>query len=295
MIDPPLDHVYVAARRVLLDALVALDAHSRAVIVVGAQAIYLRTADEQFASVAPFTTDSDLTLDPGKLTDLPRLETAMREANFELRQLDGGNVEPGTWVRAAEIGGRRYNVPVDLIVPAGAAPRAGRRGARLGGHGNQAARKIAGLEAALVDFGPMEVTALEPEDGRRIVANVAGEAALLIAKLHKLQDRTTSGNGNRLHDKDAADVIRLMQATSPSDVGFTIARLSSGGVASEVSKLAVGYLKDLFGGRNGAGVKMAAQALRLGLPEGRIAALSIAYTRDLAEALATEASRQVTP
>lgn len=42
---PPdsLDPRYVAARRVLLDALTALAVHLRAIIVVGAQAIYLRT------------------------------------------------------------------------------------------------------------------------------------------------------------------------------------------------------------------------------------------------------------
>ena len=51
---------YVAARRILLDALEALAAHGDAFIVAGAQAIYLHTGmvalDE---SVSPYTIDGD--------------------------------------------------------------------------------------------------------------------------------------------------------------------------------------------------------------------------------------------
>lgn len=39
------DPLYVEARRVLLDALEALSAHGDAIIVAGAQAVYLRTGD----------------------------------------------------------------------------------------------------------------------------------------------------------------------------------------------------------------------------------------------------------
>ena len=48
--DP--DQAYVLARRVLLDALEALDDQRDAVILVGAQAIYLHTGDADLA-VAP--------------------------------------------------------------------------------------------------------------------------------------------------------------------------------------------------------------------------------------------------
>lgn len=41
--------LYVAARRVCLDALFALAPHGRALIVVGTQAIYLRTGDTDLA------------------------------------------------------------------------------------------------------------------------------------------------------------------------------------------------------------------------------------------------------
>ena len=68
----------------LLDALEALQAHRNAVIVVGAQAVYLRTSDSDLA-VAPFTTDGDLALDPSLLADEPALEDAMRARGFRLR------------------------------------------------------------------------------------------------------------------------------------------------------------------------------------------------------------------
>jgi hypothetical protein len=74
---------YVAARTVLLDALQALAAHRRALVVVGAQAVYLRTGSAGLV-VAPYTTDGDVALDPSLLGDDPLLEEAMRQQGFRL-------------------------------------------------------------------------------------------------------------------------------------------------------------------------------------------------------------------
>lgn len=60
MTTPP---EYVLARSVLLDALEALGTHLDAVILVGAQAIYLHTGDADL-NVPPTTTDADLALAP---------------------------------------------------------------------------------------------------------------------------------------------------------------------------------------------------------------------------------------
>ena len=75
MADPfDLDPLYIAARRVLLDALFALEPQGKAVIVVGAQAVYLRTGlTDGAATIAPYTTDGDLALDPALLGDEPEL------------------------------------------------------------------------------------------------------------------------------------------------------------------------------------------------------------------------------
>jgi len=62
------DAVYVLARRILLDALQALGDQRDALVLVGAQAIYLHTGDGDLA-VAPYTTDGDIALDPSELSD----------------------------------------------------------------------------------------------------------------------------------------------------------------------------------------------------------------------------------
>ena len=40
---------------------------------------------------------------------------------------------------------------------------------------------------------------------------------VVVAKVHKINDRLTSRRRDRLADKDAADVFRLMQHTSPAE------------------------------------------------------------------------------
>jgi len=67
---------YVEARRVLLDALTALSPHLDALVLVGAQAVYLRTSG-RIETYQPFTTDADLVLDPGLLGPIPPLGQAM--------------------------------------------------------------------------------------------------------------------------------------------------------------------------------------------------------------------------
>ena len=78
----PPAYQYVAARCVLLDALIALEPHLEAVIVIGAQAVYLRTED-RMPHYQPFTTDADLVIDPGLLAETPLLGDAMLAAGFK--------------------------------------------------------------------------------------------------------------------------------------------------------------------------------------------------------------------
>ncbi|WP_213008335.1 hypothetical protein [Paractinoplanes toevensis] len=63
----------------MLDALEALAEHRAAVVVIGAQAVYLRTGSAQVA-LAEATKDSDLAIDPRTLGEDPRVEAAMRAA-----------------------------------------------------------------------------------------------------------------------------------------------------------------------------------------------------------------------
>lgn len=280
MTDPAPAPEYVAARRVLLDALTALAPHRDAIVVAGAQAIYLHTGDADLdATIAAFTTDGDLAVNPSLLGDEPQLETIMRGAGFELMPRPGGHIEPGIWIHPTTVDGRTFNVPVDLIVPEALSGGLGRRGARLGAHGKQAARRAVGLEAALVDHATMTIEALEPSDTRSVAVNVAGIPALLIAKAHKLSDRLNTAKADRLSDKDAADVVRLMQVGDPRAVGVTMAGLASDPFAATVASSAVAILEDLFGRRGGAGIDLATRATVGAVPAARVEIVSIRFTQ----------------
>ncbi len=82
------DPEYVAARRALLDALEALGGQRQALVLVGAQAIYLHTGAGTLA-VAEYTTDADIAVDPRLLLPLPGLAEAMERAGFFLDTLQG--------------------------------------------------------------------------------------------------------------------------------------------------------------------------------------------------------------
>lgn len=272
---PVLDSLYVAARRVLLDTLSLLAPYGKAVIVVGAQAVYLRTGEGEVGiTIAPYTTDGDLALDPSLLGSEPDLEALMDGAGFNADH-------PGMWQRIVRIGGEDVIIPVDLIVPEGASTGEGRRGARIPPHGKRAARRAVGLEAALVDHGPMDVTALDPADDRHLTVEVAGVAALLVAKAHKIRDRVDSGRADRLSDKDAADVYRIMQTNRPAAIATTISTLIDDPMSAEVTVQALGFMRDLFGRRAGEGVVMAQRALQFAVDPDQVATLCVAFTEQL--------------
>lgn len=258
---------------------VADDLRRAPVIVAGAQAVYLRAGVSDIG-IAPYTTDGDLALDPTLLADEPELAAAMRAAGFQpdLR-------EPGIWLASTTVDGEELTISVDLIVPESAASDGGRPGARLGPHGNRAVRRAVGLEAALVDHSTMVVAALEPRDTRSFEVEVAGPAALFVAKAHKIHDRLSSTRAGRVEDKDAADVYRLMQTTSPNDVGQRLASLRRHEIAGPATEAAVTYLAELFGRRGGDGIEMATRALRLAIPKDQIIALATAYIGRMFNAL----------
>lgn len=254
-IPKPPGTLYVAARRVLLDALVALKPHIDAVIVIGAQAVYVRTQDRML-NYQPFTTDADLVINPGRLAVDPLLGDAMRKSGFSASR------EPGIWIRTIEHSefDDGIAIPVDLIVPAHIAPKAGRRGARLpGGHGNKAARKTRGVEGALVDHDLLLISALDDADSRRVAVNVAGAAALVVAKAHKLGERLRTPS--RLIAKDAGDIYRLFEATPSTRMAATTRRLLADERSSGVTWQALTYLTELFGTPRSPGVELAIGAL----------------------------------
>ncbi len=186
-----------------------------------------------------------------------------------------GTDQIGTWLSAKR-------VHVDLMVPE-AVGGGGRRGARLGPHGNGVARKARGLEAALVDRQTMTIAALEAGDDRRFDVAVAGPAALLVAKLHKLADRQQTPR--RQDDKDALDVYRLLQAVSTEQLATGLRAILADERAKAVGEKALEILSGLFGTPNAAGSQMAARAVGLLGDPVAIALSCAALTEDLLDAI----------
>jgi hypothetical protein len=269
----PVDPVYVGARRVLLDALEALGSHRKAVVLVGAQAIYERVGTGHLL-VAPYTSDGDLALNPSILEDEPLLAAAFASAGFSLA------VKPGTWVRD--------DVQIDLMVPAALGGSSGRRSAQLGLHGTEVARKAKGLEAALVDYDVFTLTALDDTDTRRIDVAIAGLSALLVAKLHKLAERELAPA--RQSPKDGLDVLRILQGGDLDTLGATLAVLEQHAIAGVVTSEARSHLRRLFGSSSGHGATMAVRAT-VGVEEAdTIAAACVALTNELLRAWETTQS-----
>jgi hypothetical protein len=270
------DPEYILARKVLLDALEALGDQRNAVVLVGAQAIYLHTGDADLA-VAPYTTDGDVAIDPSRLKDNPKLAEALRGAGFSA---DTQHV--GTWIMSRPLEGRPVDVRIDLMVPE-AVGGPGRRGARLGPHGNKAARKARGLEATLVDRQKTRIEALDDEDSRSFDVAVAGPAALLVAKLHKIAERVDTLS--RGEDKDALDVLRLLRATSTEGMANDIHTLLNEQISAGVSEEALTFLRDLFSEPSRPGCQMAARAAAPLEPEDTITTSCAVLTQDLLQAV----------
>jgi hypothetical protein len=277
---PSDEELDVVARRVLLDAIQALHPHIRGLIVVGAQAIYLRTGRSRIP-VAPYTTDGDLALDPALLGEDPIVESAMTSAGFNLFEPPGDGIQPGTWIRDEYVRGVPTVVPVDLLVPEALCPIPGRRDAHLDEQGTRVARRAEGLEATLVDNSLMSIGALDPNDFRSFEIKVAELPSLLVAKLHKIHDRATSGRASRLSDKDGSDAYRIMEILRVRDAAARLTTLLADPMAGSAVATSLTYLDELFGHANGAGIEMAQRALRLGVAPDEVSSLSIAWTRQL--------------
>ena len=96
------------------------------------------------------------------------------------------------------------------------------------GHAKEVARKTRGLEAALIDNHVVMMGALDPADVRAFDVAIAGPTALLIAKAHKIAERVAEREHRRLEDKDALDMLRLLQATDTAVLADMVRTLPAG-------------------------------------------------------------------
>ena len=265
--------ITIQARRVLLDALAALEDHRAALVLVGAQAIYLYTGEADVA-IATQTKDGDLAVVPDHLAATPLLEVAMARAGF---RHDPHVDQPGVWLSPD-------GYPVELLVPAELHAGGGRRGARIPPHSNRAARVVPGLEAAAVDHQPREIRALDPADARVIAMQVASPAALVVAKLYKIGERHDQSPG-RLLDKDAHDLFRLLRAVETEPVAVSLARLQRDPIAGRVTVQALTWLRMFCATPDGLVPVMAGRTEALIGSPAEVAAAMWALAQDLLERL----------
>ena len=240
------DPRYVVARRVLLDALAALEDHRDNLVIIGAQAVYYWTSEADLY-VAPFTSDADLCIDPRGLKGEPLLERALAGAGF----VRGRN--PGEWRGP-------HDVSVDLLVPSALASPAGRRAARIPPHADGVARKADGIEGCVMDAGLETIGALGPDDARTVAIRVAGPGAMMVAKLIKLDERV-GGRAQRMLPKDALDIYRLLVARSEDDTAGRFAVLLASDVSRPVAERAIEILGRLFSRAEAPGPFMLVEAI----------------------------------
>ena len=221
------------------------------------------SVDDSFA-VAPFTYDADIGLDPERLEDSPALVDAMCRAGFRL------TLPPGTFMKD---GGTQ----VDLMVPA-AAGGSGRRGARLGVHG---------LEGTLVSHTRRKISSLVSDEDRSCILKVAGPAALLVAKVHKIGERLEEPAGHRQEQlpKDTFDIYRLLSAIDTAELAEEFGLLRSHKILSRVTSEALSKFRSL-GSRSGMGTTLLVNSVRDLEDPDFIIESSVALSQDLLQAIA---------
>jgi hypothetical protein len=169
-------------------------------------------------------------------------------------------------------------VAVDLLVPDTVSPGSGGRAARLSGHDKRVARNVKGLEGALVDFDLLDIGALATHDQRVFNVRVAGAAAMLIAKVYKIDERAGT---ERQKDKDALDVLRVLRGTETADVVERFKRVLADNRANPVAIRAIELLRDQFADRSRPGAQMAARAAGPLADPDEIAASCAVLTEEL--------------
>jgi len=229
--------------------------------------------------VAEYTTDADLALDPDLLAKIPPLERALEAAGFY-----GSSSAIGVWkTRRRTSTLRDIDVQVEVLVPTSVSPGSGRRAARLQGHSVNAARKVDGLEGVLVDLAEHDIASLEPAvDPRVIRAKVAGPGALLVAKMFKIHERRGSARAN---DKDALDVLRILQGTPTEDLALRLTSILGDSRSATTGVRALELFAEFFGNRGGEGSVMAARAAQPVIDADQVRLTCEMLAGDLLEAL----------
>lgn len=137
-----------------------------------------------------------------------------------------------------------------------------------------------GLDGAVVDADVMKLSALEEGDARTVDVRVAGPAALLVAKVHKIDDRKGS---DRSSDKDALDVLRLLRGTETDALAERWAKLLGDKRSEAAAQRGRELLEAQFARRRNVGVQM---AIRSAGPLGDADEISVLFEALIGDFLA---------
>lgn len=167
--------------------------------------------------------------------------------------LDSTHPQPGSWIS-------RDGYPVDLLLPEAVSGRSGKgRTGRIAPHDKMSARRVLGIEGALVDYSEMRIVALTADDARAHTLKVAGPAALLVAKQYKIFDRLAQPARQR--PRDSHDVYRLLREVEPEVFAAGFELMLGDELSAAVARDAIEHLETLFGEPGRPGAQQAAEAV----------------------------------
>lgn len=136
----------------------------------------------------------------------------------------------------------------------------------------------------MADYSVEVVRALDPLDHRVFSVRVAGPAALLVAKIHKLAERVETPA--RLNDKDAHDVYRILRTIDTEELVTGFRRLEADTLSAATTAEAQAFMRDLMAPGPDALISMMAGRAEQGLGEPEtVSAATAILTRDLINAL----------
>jgi hypothetical protein len=256
----PVRRERVEARRLLLDALLALEPIRGAFVLGGGQAIDVRFGAPPFPLAPSRWWDGDLTMDAPAFDGSASPAERLRSAGLRLR---GG---PGHWARAegrlAAFFGHRARVRLDVVLPDEPWPA---RLAASDPRRDGSASIMRPMVVTLLDAEDRLVGSLDPADDRAVRSRVAGPASLLLTKVHKLETRRKRAIARRralasIPAKDVLDVVRLLTAAD-DDLERDVERIRRDPRGRVVARESLSFLRDGFVPRDGVFRRLATDAL----------------------------------
>lgn len=207
------------SRRLLITTIVALGEHADAVTVVGAHAVHVWVQKKWGPIDMESTRDGDLAVNPVLIAEDPKIMELLAGIGLEPARPE----RPGIYGLVSE---RAFSweqrTTVDLLVPETYAGSKG-RSARIPGQ-KSATTRAYGLELAIHDRTLTKISTTDGAPELTVDVNVAGPAALLIAKAHKVSERLADveKRPDRLRPKDSGDIALLMMVTDGAEMAETM-------------------------------------------------------------------------